>query len=134
MRWPWSTSSSDKDDRDVKSSVSWTNNLNATDWSHYTEPRTVIPSILLTLTTLATIRLYKRYLRRIPSTNHIKPGLFRQRSLFGTVTSVGDGDNFRLFHTPGGRLAGWGWLPRRKVPTKKEELTAKTVCASSHAL
>lgn len=128
MRWPWSTSSPHKDDRDVKPLVSWSDNLNATDWSHYTEPRTVIPSVLLTLATLATIRVYKRYLRRIPDTKHIKPDLFRRRSLFGTVTSVGDGDNFRLFHTPGGRFGGWGWLPRRMVPTKRGDLVAKTVC------
>lgn len=130
MRWPLSTSSPNKDDRDVKPLVSWSDNLNATDWSHYTEPRTVIPSVLLTLATLATIRVYKRYLRRIPDTKHIKPDLFRRRSLFGTVTSVGDGDNFRLFHTPGGRLGGWGWLPNRTVPTKRGDLVAKTVRTS----
>ena len=31
------------------------------------------------------------------------------------VTAVGDGDNFRLYHTPGGRLVGWGWFPGRCV-------------------
>lgn len=47
--------------------------------------------------------------------------------MFGTVTSVGDADNFRLFHTPGGRLTGWGWLPGRQVPTEKGQLVGKTV-------
>jgi hypothetical protein len=47
--------------------------------------------------------------------------------LFGTVTRVGDADNFHLFHTPGGRLAGWGWLPGRKIPEKKADLKNNTV-------
>jgi len=38
--------------------------------------------------------------------------------MFGTATSVGDGDNFRFYHTPGGRLLGWGWMPGRKVPLR----------------
>jgi len=40
---------------------------------------------------------------------------------------VGDGDNFRLYHTPGGRLLGWGWFPGRKVPTDPKELRQRTV-------
>ncbi len=34
--------------------------------------------------------------------------------------SVGDADNFRLFHTPGGRLLGWGWL--RQIPEARKDL------------
>jgi hypothetical protein len=82
--------------------------------------------VLLTGTTLALVRLWRMYLRRIPGAGHVQPGFFRKRSLFGTVTRVGDGDNFHLYHTPGGRLAGWGWL--RKVPTKPADLKGKTVC------
>ena len=128
MRWPWSTKESEKEDIHENSHpFSWSDNLDPTSWSEYTEARTVVPSLLLTVATLALIRVYKSYLRRIPSVNHIKPDLFRRRSLFGKVTSVGDADNFRLFHTPGGRLAGWGWLPWKIVPSKKEDLVAKTV-------
>jgi hypothetical protein len=50
--------------------------------------------------------------------------------MFGVVTSVGDADNFRLFHTPGGRLAGWGWWFWKKVPTTREGLAKNTVCIS----
>jgi len=128
MRWPpWSSKSTSKDDEGIKPSVSWTDSLNATDWTHYTDPRTVIPTILLTGTTLLLVRLYRSYLRRIPGAANIQPGFFRRRSLFGRVTSVGDGDNFRLFHTPGGRLTGWEWMPGRKVPNKREELKDRTV-------
>ncbi|EOD47969.1 putative nuclease domain protein [Neofusicoccum parvum UCRNP2] len=123
MRWPWSSSDDDQDKRPVSK---WNDNLNAIDWQHYTEPRHVIPTVLLTATTLFFIHVYKSYLRRIPSVDYIKPSFFRQRSLFGTVTRVGDADNFHLFHTPGGRLAGWGWFPGRRIPTKREDLMART--------
>lgn len=125
MRWPpWS---SEKDGDDKKATGSWTNTLNATDWSHYTDPRTVVPTLLLTSAILASVRIYSLYLRRIPDAGYIRPGFFRRRSLLGIVTRVGDGDNFHLFHTPGGRLAGWGWMPGRKIPEKASELKGKTV-------
>lgn len=56
------------------------------------------------------------------------PGSFRKRSIFGQVTRVGDGDNFHLYHTPGGRLTGWGWL--RKVPEKAVDLKKRTVSSA----
>jgi hypothetical protein len=67
-------------------------------------------------------------LRHIPGSGHIAPSFFRRRSLLGKVTSVGDGDGFHMFHTPGGRLAGWGWL--RSVPKDRKELKGRTVSHS----
>lgn len=99
---------------------SWESNLNSTDWSHYTSPQTIVASILTTAATLTLIRLYKTYLRRIPNVDYLKPGFFRHRSLYGYVTRVGDGDNFHLYHTPGGKLAGWGLLPWRRVQDIKK--------------
>lgn len=131
MRWPpWSNAASSKDRDENAQPVKWIDSLNATDWTHYTDPRTVIPTILLTGTALLSARFYRSYLRRIPQAASIQPGFWRRRSLLGKVTSVGDGDNFRLFHTPGGRLAGWGWLPGRRIPEKREDLKDKTVCGS----
>ncbi|KAN0122245.1 SNase domain containing protein [Hyaloscypha variabilis] len=127
MRWPPWSPDSERDRDDKKRSVSWVDSLNATDWSHYSDPRTLIPTILLTTTILVSVRLYHSYLRRIPEATHIRPGFFRKRSLFGTVTRVGDADNFHLFHTPGGRLAGWGWLPGRRIPQKKTHLKGNTI-------
>ncbi|KAK7729583.1 putative endonuclease lcl3 [Botryosphaeria dothidea] len=127
MRWPWSSSDDDDQEWRKRPISKWNENINAIDWQHYTEPRQLIPTVLLTATTLFFVRVYKSYLRRIPSVEHIKPAFFRQRSLFGAVTRVGDADNFHLFHTPGGKLAGWGWLPGRRVPTKRDELAAKTI-------
>ncbi len=127
MRWPWQ-SSPPPDNRDNKATpVGWTDTLNATDWKHYTDPRTIIPTIILTGSALFLTRLYRSYLRRIPQAASIQPAFWRKRSLFGKVTSVGDGDNFRLFHTPGGRLVGWGWVPGRRVPEKREDLKDRTV-------
>lgn len=40
---------------------------------------------------------------------------------------MGDGDGFRLFHMPGGRLTGWEWLPWRKVPERRAGLKDNTV-------
>lgn len=122
MRWPpWSNKSS-RDDNETTRPWSWT------DWAHYTDPRTVIPTIILTGTALLLASFHRSYLRRIPQAASIQPAFWRRRSLLGRVTSVGDGDNFRLFHTPGGRLAGWGWMPGRRVPEKREDLKDKTVC------
>ena len=131
MRWPWQSSTTLDDRDDKKISVSWTDTLNATDWKHYTDPRTVIPTIILTGSALLLTRFYRSYLRRIPQAASIQPTFWRKRSLFGKVTSVGDGDNFRIFHTPGGRMAGWGWMPGRKIPEKREDLRDRTVRSHS---
>ncbi|KAG0635723.1 hypothetical protein HOY80DRAFT_1011680 [Tuber brumale] len=93
----------------------------------FLSPEVLFPTVVLTSGTLAAIYFYSHYVRRIPVTSEIYPSFFRRRSLFGTVTSVGDGDNFRLFHTPGGRLMGWGWMPCRKVPTVKKDLRDVTL-------
>lgn len=47
---------------------------------------------------------------------------------------MGDADNFHLFHTPGGRLAGWGWMPGRKKLPEGKDLKNKTVGFSHVAL
>ncbi|KAI5365833.1 Putative staphylococcal nuclease (SNase-like), SNase-like, superfamily [Septoria linicola] len=68
---------------------------------------------------------YKTFIRRIKNVGYLKPHQLRKKSLFGYVTRVGDGDNFRLYHTPLGRFAGWGlW---RKVPTKVSDLKDQTL-------
>lgn len=125
MRWPPWSSDAGNEDSNKKKQVAWADSLNATNWSHYANPETVVPTVLLTATILLSVRVYRLYLRRIPEATHVQPGFFRKRSLFGTVTRVGDGDNFHLYHTPGGRLTGWGWL--RKVPEKAADLRKHTV-------
>ncbi|KAI9662295.1 MAG: putative endonuclease lcl3 [Bathelium mastoideum] len=140
MRWPWSSDSNpnDKADNQKPSSprsvpslfhwwfddrpVSWRDTLNAPNWQ-----RDAIVSTLLTGTALFCFGFYRSWLRRVPTVAHLSPDWYRTRRgrLLGRVTSVGDGDNFRLFHTPGGRLAGWGiW---RRVPTERNQLRDRTL-------
>ncbi|KAF9879745.1 hypothetical protein CkaCkLH20_02556 [Colletotrichum karsti] len=83
------------------------------------------PVFLTSVGSLAAFMFWQSRLRRFPTTAHIRPHLYRKRTLLGRVTSVGDGDNFHLFHTPGGRLAGWDWL--RKVPKERPALKGKTL-------
>lgn len=73
-------------------------------------PSILIPTLTLTTSFLAAFYLYTTFLRRIPTSGQVPDSYLKRRSMFGYVTSVGDPDNFRFFHTPGGRLAGWGWL------------------------
>jgi len=41
--------------------------------------------------------VFRNYFRRVPTANHIAYHFLRKRSLLGRVTSVGDGDNFRIY-------------------------------------
>ncbi|KAI9283534.1 hypothetical protein BC943DRAFT_327864 [Umbelopsis sp. AD052] len=61
--------------------------------------------------------------KRYPTAAHIPPQAFaKSQKIRGKVVSVGDSDNFRVFHTPG---IGWGWL--RNVPTTRKELKDQTL-------
>ncbi|RPD53641.1 SNase-domain-containing protein [Lentinus tigrinus ALCF2SS1-7] len=63
--------------------------------------------------------VYARYLRRIPNADWVTPDILaRRRWIKGYVTSVGDADNFRLYHTPG---IGWRWpLKFRRIPVGRD--------------
>ncbi|KAL2808132.1 nuclease domain protein [Aspergillus granulosus] len=134
MRWPpWSSRShcspgnNDESEDRQQTSTTTTNTLNSFTWASFTSPQTLIATAILTSAILSAARFHRRYLRRFPDATSIPTTYFRRRSIFGKVTSVGDGDNFRIFHTPGGRLAGWGWLPWKRVPTLKKELRNNTI-------
>ncbi|KAJ4410289.1 Arp complex subunit [Gnomoniopsis sp. IMI 355080] len=136
MPWPWQSGSasaassrSDDEKRSLFSTpnttnkpVSWNDSLHV---DHYKDPRTWVPAFVVTTVLFGALKFYRVYLRRIPSIQYIHPDKYRRRTLFGKVTSVGDGDGFHFFHTPGGRWAGWGWL--RTVPTDKKALKGNTM-------
>ncbi|KAK4033998.1 hypothetical protein C8A01DRAFT_19124 [Parachaetomium inaequale] len=105
----------------TKNDDSWVDSVR----EHLSVPHNWIAPAAAAALTLGALTFYQSYLRRIPGTNHIAPSFFRRRSLFGKVTSVGDGDGFHMFHTPGGRLAGWGWL--RRVPKDRKQLKGRTI-------
>ncbi|KAL1836377.1 hypothetical protein VTJ49DRAFT_5232 [Mycothermus thermophilus] len=92
---------------------------------HFSVPYNWIAPVVAAALAVGAVTFYQTYLRRFPGPAHIDPGFFRRRTLLGKVTSVGDGDGFHMFHTPGGRLAGWGWL--RRIPTDKKELKGRTI-------
>ncbi|KAK4131736.1 SNase-domain-containing protein [Trichocladium antarcticum] len=100
---------------------SWRDDIQA----HLREPNNWIAPVAAAGLSLGLWTFYQSFLRRIPASDHIAPSFFRRRSLLGKVTSVGDGDGFHLFHTPGGRLAGWGWL--RRVPKDRKALKGRTI-------
>ncbi|KAL9107871.1 MAG: hypothetical protein Q9227_007289 [Pyrenula ochraceoflavens] len=72
-------------------------------------------------------RTHQRYLSRIPTASAIPPSFYRRRTLRGLCTSVGDGDNFRLYHAPGGRLLGYFWLPGRRVRAAEANANTGTI-------
>ncbi|KAL4887730.1 hypothetical protein BJY04DRAFT_6236 [Aspergillus karnatakaensis] len=135
MRWPpWSQKPPHDEESQSFFSTSRNQNNNNTnnnpldlDWAAFTEPRTLIPTLILTTGILSAARFHRRYLRRFPDATSIPAAYFRRRTILGKVTSVGDGDNFRVFHTPGGRAAGWGLLPWKRIPSGKKELRDNTI-------
>ncbi|KAK5940462.1 putative endonuclease lcl3 [Knufia obscura] len=96
-----------------------------------TQPTTILATTVLTTTIISLFTLQRRFLRRFPTatdipSTYILPSQRRfTRSLFGHVSSIGDADNFRLFHTPLGRLAFWGLL--RKIPDDAKSLRNNTI-------
>ncbi|KAG0302523.1 putative endonuclease lcl3 [Dissophora globulifera] len=92
-------------------------------------PPSVEPYLIATLVfgvATTAVTLYKTRLRRISTSAYLTPNTLQgKRTLKGKVTSVGDSDNFRFYHTPGGIWAGWGWL--RHVPSNSKELKNQTL-------
>lgn len=76
--------------------------------------------------TLISLRLYRRHWRRIRNAEEVTPGMIDgRRWINGTVTSVGDGDNFRLFHTPGPFYSYP--IKIRSIPATTKELRNETL-------
>jgi len=71
--------------------------------------------------------VYRRFFRRLRSSGWVTPDVLKRKQwVRGVVTSVGDADNFRLYHTP---AFGWRWRPIkfRWVPSKAKDLTGETI-------
>ncbi|ORX40102.1 hypothetical protein BD324DRAFT_587298 [Kockovaella imperatae] len=69
---------------------------------------------------------YRVLWKRVRNVNDVTgPMLEKQRWIKGVVTSVGDGDNFRVFHTPG---PFYRWpFKLRSVPSTSKELKDQTL-------
>ena len=131
MVWPFGSSpardNSPKEPK--KQAVSWSDSLEDSQQGPLAAAKQWAPMVGFSLVGLVALQLYSIYLRRIPGAAFVRPSFFNRRSLFGRVSSVGDGDNFHLFHTPGGRAMGWGWL--RRIPEARKELKDRTVSKGS---
>lgn len=91
-----------------------------------TNPQVLLLSAGIGTSLFVSYRMYSRYLRRVQTYLNLTPSMLNgRRKLYGKVTRVGDGDNFRFYHTPGGPLLGWGWL--RNVPQGRTELQNETL-------
>jgi len=77
--------------------------------------------------TVFTVFLHRRYARRVRNSDWVTPILLtRKRWLKGVVTSVGDGDNFRFYHTP--PLSGYFWpFKFRRIPSTGKDLKDETL-------
>ncbi|PKI83556.1 micrococcal nuclease [Malassezia vespertilionis] len=66
-----------------------------------------------------------RYLRRIPNTGYLTPAVLKTHTtLVGKVTSVGDADGFRVYHTPGLPILRTLF---HRVPSKPSALRDQTI-------
>lgn len=88
-----------------------------------THPKVILLSTGICATGLLAFTLSRRF-ARVKTPLDMTPSMFGRR-MPGKVTRVGDGDNFRFYHTPGGVFLGWGWL--RHVPTAPKELKDQTL-------
>ncbi|RCK63842.1 putative endonuclease LCL3 [Candida viswanathii] len=89
-------------------------------------PKVILLSAGITTSLFLGYKFYARYVRRVRNYLDLTPSILENnRKLYGYVTRVGDGDNFRFYHTPGGILMGWGWL--RQVPTARKDLKDETL-------
>jgi endonuclease YncB( thermonuclease family) len=119
MPWFWASQTSSNADSKPRTARE---NLSKLQSLPIYAPEIVIPTLLLTTSLLGLHTLYRRRLRRIATVSQLPPSaIANHQTLFGKAVSVGDADNFRLYHTPGGRLLGWGWL--RSVPETRKELS-----------
>lgn len=89
-------------------------------------PKVLLLSAGITTSIILSIKFYKRYVKRVRTYLDISQSIITNRTkLYGFVTRVGDGDNFRFYHTPGGFWLGWGWL--RKIPKDIKGLKDQTL-------
>ncbi|KGB74862.2 hypothetical protein CNBG_0700 [Cryptococcus deuterogattii R265] len=76
--------------------------------------------------TLLGVMGYRRYWRRIKNADYVTSELLRRRAwIKGIVTSVGDGDNLRLYHTPGPFFQYPFKI--RSIPTTQKGLRNETI-------
>ena len=115
MRWPWQSQPEEASKDNVTSPGRILDDA--------FNPTTFIAAAGLATLFIASSRVYQTRLTRIPTAAQIPENRFhhdvrgfpKRHTLFGRIVRVSDGDGIRLYHTPGGRLAGWAWF--RRIPS-----------------
>ena len=81
--------------------------------------------LTISITSILAYRGQQSYLSHLSTASRIPPSFYtKRRTISGLCTSVGDGDNFRLYHSPGGRLAGYFWLSGRRIKVDRDSNSA----------
>ncbi|KAN0080311.1 hypothetical protein V8E55_009877 [Tylopilus felleus] len=102
-------------------------------WTRYSVNDTLTPETVYCVmfalgaaSGVGAILAWRRWGMRLSTAEWVTPhDLARRRWVRGVVTSVGDADDFRLYHTPG---MGWRWpFKIRRVPTRRKELKNQTI-------
>ncbi|KAG5643184.1 hypothetical protein DXG03_001388 [Asterophora parasitica] len=132
--WPWTSGNILKTQNDPKSKEYVAKDDVLTRFNRLQAQLDAIPTPLLALTCFtfgaltasSTAFLYARYGHRLKNSDWVTPGVFTRRKwIRGVVTTVGDADNFRLYHTP---AIGWTWpLKFRRVPSTAKDLKDQTL-------
>lgn len=128
--WPWSTTRSPTPPLPTTQPIQITNSLIG---KVDAQLKVIPPSTLVlcafafgSVSTVGSTFIYRRFFKRIINSDGVTSDMIaKKRWLKGRVVSVGDNDNFRLYHTPG---IGWNWpLKFRHIPTARKALTDQTI-------
>lgn len=125
-----SPSDNNSNDNNQRASTNGSSSTSAAAQVSIFHPKTILLAMILTGGALGSYHLYQTLIKRIPTSLDIPTHYFRKKTVPGVVSSVGDGDNFHFFHTPGGIFAGWGWLrhPPRLRKLLKDQTWSVRLC------
>ncbi|KAI0319416.1 hypothetical protein OF83DRAFT_1170246 [Amylostereum chailletii] len=82
--------------------------------------------LMVVLAPIVAMNVYHRFFRRLRNAEWVTPDILKERRwIKGVVTSVCDGDDFFLYHTP---AFGWRWpLKFRNIPDTAKGLEEQTI-------
>ncbi|KAI0944296.1 hypothetical protein AcW1_002042 [Taiwanofungus camphoratus] len=132
--WPSRNTSTEKKSKPAPSTSPQAENVTAAIVSKFDAGAASLPPHLLALSTfilgsaigISVVCVYGRFFKRIPNAEWVTPDMLaKKRWIKGYVTSVGDPDNFRVYHTP---AFGWRWpLKFRRIPSANRDLKDQTI-------
>ncbi|KAH9925651.1 SNase-domain-containing protein [Epithele typhae] len=142
MPWlPWTPGSKPPSPPPASSTLPWDSDslrkgrqeANALATSLYARASQLPPSLLIAssfalggASALGGRYIHARFFRRLRNAGWVTPDMVKRKlRIKGYVTSVGDADGFRLYHTPG---IGWRWpFKFRRIPDRTFLKTGETI-------